>query len=258
MNPFDLSNKQIVLFGGAGYLGSATASALLALGAHVLLADTFPPHTKTNTAVLEQHPACRLLPCDLRDSSQIRAAYDACVAAFGGFNTLINMVATGPANNIEAMTDDEWAAGIDGSLNSTFRAIREAIPYLAKAANSSITNTGSMYGMVSPDYRIYGTSGQNNPANYGAAKAAVIMLTKYCAGHLAPKGIRVNCVTPGPFPDDRKLPPPEFLKCLSEKTMLGRVGTSKEIAGAYCYLASDAASFTTGTNLVVDGGWTAW
>ena len=85
---------------------------------------------------------------------------------------------------------------MEGSLGTTFRAIREAIPYLEKSRCSSIVNTASMYGMVSPDPRIYGDSGQNNPANYGAAKAGVLMPTKYCAAHLGDRGIRVNCVTP--------------------------------------------------------------
>lgn len=258
MNIFDLTGKRVVLFGGAGYLGSATACALLDLGASLVVADIFPEHTKKNTAELEANPRCKLIPCDLNDAAQIRAAYDACEKAFGGMDTLINMATYGSSNSIEKMTDEEWATGIEGTLNTTFRTIREAIPYLAKNEKSSIVNTASMYGIVSPDPRIYGDSGQNNPPNYGAAKAAVLQLTRYCAGHLAAKGIRVNSVTPGPFPDERKLPPEEFLKQLENKTMLGRVGRRNEIAGAYCYLVSDAASFTTGANITVDGGWTAW
>ena len=257
MGIFDLSNKRAVVFGGAGYLGAATVRALLELGAKVIVADMFPPYAKENAAGLEGEN-CRLVPCDLRDAAAIRGAFDACVAAFGGCNVMINLATFGAANALERMTDEEWAAGIEGTLNCSFRALRESIPYLEKSGNGCIVNTGSMYGVVSPDYRIYGESGQNNPPNYGAAKAGVIMLTKYAAAHLAPKHIRVNSVTPGPFPDDRKLPPEEFLNKLSEKTMLGRVGKASEIAGAFCYLVSDAASFTTGANLVVDGGWTAW
>lgn len=258
MSIFDLSGKSVVIFGGGGYLGSSTVKAMLELNAKVLIADFFPEHAKNNITQFEGNPDCVLFKCDMRDAAQIRGAYDKCIESFGSFNTLINMVAAGPANSIEKMTDEEWTAGLDGTLNSTFRSIREAVPYFEKNEQSCIVNTGSMYGIVSPDYRIYGNSGQNNPANYGTAKAAVIMLTKYCAAHLAPKRIRVNCVTPGPFPDHRKLPPEEFLRELSNKTMLGRVGKSNEIAGAYCYLASDSASFTTGANIVVDGGWTAW
>lgn len=258
MSVFDLSGKNIVLFGGAGYLGSATAAALLEQGASLVVADMFPAHSKENTAPFADHPRCLLFPCDMRDKAQVQAAYTACAQTFGPMGTLINMVAFGAAENLEDMTDEAWNLGIEGSLNTTFRAIREAVPHLADQPGSSIVNTSSMYGMVSPDPRIYGDSGQNNPANYGAAKAGVLMLTKYCAAHLAPKGIRANCVTPGPFPDDVKLPPADFLRQLEQKTMLGRVGRREEIAGAYCYLVSDAASFTTGANIVVDGGWTAW
>lgn len=259
MSIFDLSEKKIAFFGGAGYLGSATVSALLELGASVVVADLFPPHTKKNIAAFEEHPRCVFQSCDMRDVSQIRAVYEACVRSFGGMNVMVNTATFGgPPVSVEQMTDDEWALGIEGSLNTAFRAIREATPFLEKNKQSCIVNTASMYGMVSPDPRIYGDSGQNNPANYGAAKAGVLMLTKYCAAHLAPKGIRVNCVTPGPFPDERKLPPKAFLHQLEGKTMLGRVGKRQEIAGAYCYLASDASSFTTGANIVVDGGWTAW
>ncbi len=258
MNIFDLSGKYAVVFGGGGYLGSATVRAMLDLGAKVVVADSFPEFAKNNIVQFEGDPNCVLFKCDISDTSQVRGAYDKCVEAFGGFNSLINLATFGASNSIDKMTDEEWSTGIEGTLNTTFRAIREAIPYFEKNEQSCIVNTGSMYGMVSPDYRIYGNSGQNNPPNYGAAKAAVIQLTKYCAGHLAPKGIRVNSVTPGPFPDHRKLPPEEFLRELSNKTMLGRVGTNKEIAGAFCYLISDSATFTTGANIVVDGGWTSW
>ncbi len=258
MNIFDLSNKYIVLFGGSGYLGSATVKAMLDLGAKVLIADRFPEYAKKNVIQFEGNPNCVFYECDMSDTEQIRGAYKKCKDYFGNFNAMVNLVTFGASKSIEEMTDEEWAIGMEGTVNISFRAIRECIPYFENNESSCIVNTGSMYGIVSPDYRIYGKSGQNNPANYGAGKAAVIMLTKYCAAHLAPKNIRVNCVTPGPFPDDRKLPPEEFLNELSNKTMLGRVGKNHEIAGAYCYLVSDAASFTTGANLVVDGGWTAW
>jgi gluconate 5-dehydrogenase len=115
-----------------------------------------------------------------------------------------------------------------------------------------------MYGIVSPDYRIYGKSGQNNPAVYGMGKAAVMSLTRYAAAHLAPMNIRVNCVSPGPVPEPSKNPPEEFMEQLAGKTMLGRVGKSEDIAGAFVYLLSDAASFVAGECICVDGGWTKW
>ena len=178
---------------------------------------------------------------------------------FGGINAMVNFVAYGSPAPIDKMTDEQFRIGFNGSLATQFRAIREVIPFFEKNEDGgAIVTTSSMYGVVSPDPRIYGTSGQNNPCNYGPMKAGVLQLTRYAAGHLADKKIRVNCVIPGPFPDSRKLPPQEFLNEMSNKTMMGRVGVNTEIAGAFCYLVSDAASFVDGTSITVDGGWTAW
>src|SRR5699024_8936918 len=121
-----------------------------------------------------------------------------------------------------------------------------------------IVDIGSMYGMVSPDPAIYGESGANNPANYGAGKSGVLQFTRYCAGHLAEKGIRVNSISPGPFPNPSTQTDEDFLRKLANKTMLKRVGKQHEIVGPIILLSSDAGSFITGENIVVDGGWTAW
>lgn len=255
---FSMEGKCAVIFGGAGYLGSATVKAMAELGAKVVIADTFPEYTKINTDQFIGNPNIVMFKSDISDPASIRAAYDKCLESFGAFNTMLNLSVYGKATSLENSSDEEWASSMDGVIGSSFRVIREVIPYFKKNEKSVIVNTASMYGLVSPDYRIYGTSGQNSPPAYGAGKAAVAQLTRYAAAHLAKYNIRVNCVTPGPFPDDRKLPPADFLQELSNKTMLGRVGTNKEIAGAFCYLASEASSFTTGSNVIVDGGWTAW
>jgi NAD(P)-dependent dehydrogenase (short-subunit alcohol dehydrogenase family) len=116
-----------------------------------------------------------------------------------------------------------------------------------------------MYGMVSPDPRIYGNSGQNNPPFYGAAKGALLQLTRYAACHLASHKIRVNAISPGPFPaGNLQESNPAFYKELCNKNPMNRIGHPDELAGAILFLASDAASFVTGINLPVDGGWTAW
>jgi NAD(P)-dependent dehydrogenase (short-subunit alcohol dehydrogenase family) len=112
---------------------------------------------------------------------------------------------------------------------------------------------------VSPDPAIYGDSGKNNPPFYGAAKAGLIQLTRYLAVHLAKRGVRVNSVSPGPFP-----PPsiatvsPEFHAELCRKTPMGRIGAAEELAGPVLFLLSDASTYVTGIDLPVDGGWTAW
>jgi gluconate 5-dehydrogenase len=147
---------------------------------------------------------------------------------------------------------------MDGTAGVTFRCTREVLPYFFENRKGNIVNIASMYGMVSPDPGMYGDSGQNSPPTYGAGKAAVLQLTRYCAANLAEKNIRVNSITPGPFPDLNRSVEEGFLSRLKGKTMLKRTGSPEELTGALLLLASDASSYMTGSNIVVDGGWTAW
>ena len=115
-----------------------------------------------------------------------------------------------------------------------------------------------MYGTVSPDPSIYGDSGYDNPPNYGAGKAAIIQFTRYMACHLAKDGIRVNSVSPGPFPSPEVQENKQFITNLEKKTPLGRIGQPYEIKGIVVFLASAASSYVTGQDIHVDGGWTSW
>ncbi len=116
-----------------------------------------------------------------------------------------------------------------------------------------------MYGSVSPDPSIYGTSGANSPPYYGPAKAALIQLTRYAACHLANQRIRVNCISPGPFPSEKYLEhDAQFRARLQAKNPMHRTGKPAELQGPLLFLASDASSYVTGIDLAVDGGWTAW
>jgi gluconate 5-dehydrogenase len=129
---------------------------------------------------------------------------------------------------------------------------------MLKKTKGVIINTTSMYGHVAPDHRIYDGIEFANPPSYGAAKAGVLQLTKYLASFLSPHGIRVNAVSPGPFPFLETLKNKEFKESLESKNMLGRVGEPDDLKGAFALLASDASKYMTGQNICVDGGWTAW
>ena len=257
-NLFSLSEKQIVIFGGAGYIGRAVVQAVLSSGGKVLVADL-------NGSVFDEpawkdvraNPDFRFIYCDIAKAEDIRKSYDTCIETFGSFNAMVNLAVYGKFDDISRQSDEDMSYSFDGVAGQVLRTVREAIPYFKKGGGVIVT-TASMYGIVSPDYRIYGNSGQNNPALYGMGKAAVISLTRYAAAHLAHMNIRVNCVSPGPVPDLAKNPPPEFIEQLAGKTMLGRVGKPEDLAGAYVYLLSDAASFVAGECISVDGGWTKW
>lgn len=251
---FSLEGKTAVVTGGNGYLGSAVVRALAEYGARVVAADLAERETGDERIAS--------IACDVSDTASIRRMLQEAEARFGGVHVLVNAATYGagygPDGTVERMSDDDWFKGLDGAAGTVFRCTREVVPYMEKSGGGAIVNFASMYGMVSPDPAIYGDSGANNPANYGAGKAAVLQFTRYCAAHLAAKGIRVNSVTPGPFPNPQLQTNEPFLAQLRRKTMLGRTGQADEIVGAVLLLASDASRYMTGSNIVVDGGWTAW
>lgn len=239
-------------------MGSAMARCLVKYGAQLFIADM------ADAPIDGLGGNVSYIACDLSDTQSVRALFEQVKIKSAGLDVLINNAAYGGgtggrsamSNELEDIDDERWALGIDGTAGVTFRCIREAVPYFD--GKGAIINIASMYGVVSPDHSIYGDTGQNSPIAYGAGKAGVIQLTKYCAAYLAKDGIRVNCITPGPFPKINPQIDMDFIKKLQNKTMLGRTGEPDELAGPLLLLASDASSFMTGSNIVVDGGWTAW
>ena len=259
---FSLKGKVVVITGGAGYLGSAMTEGLLEFEASVVVADVVDKKPGEIVKNGKTYSNLYSIVCDVSSTDSIKEMFKKTKELCGKIDVLINCATYGAgggvAGSIEKMSDEDWQKGIDGTAGVTLRCTREVVPYLNEAGGGSIVNIASMYGMVSPDPRVYGNEGQNNPPNYGAGKAAVIQLTRYCAAHLAYKNIRVNSVTPGPFPNPNTQKNEEFIKNLNGKTMMGRIGKPREIVGAVILLASDASAYMTGSNIVVDGGWTAW
>ena len=257
-NIFSLENKNVILTGGCGNLGRVMAKHLLDFGAKLFIADV------VDTPIEGLDGSITYIKCDLQKTESIKALFETAEKK-GGIDVLINNAAYGGGAGGKKMTktrmedfdDETWAYGLDGTVGVTFRCIREVIPYMKKAGGGSIVNIASMYGVVAPDHSIYGDTGSNSPVTYGAGKAGVVQLTRYAASYLAKDNIRVNSITPGPFPKIEKTDP-EFLKKLQKKTMLGRTGDPDDLAGALILLCSDASRFMTGSNVVVDGGWTAW
>lgn len=260
VHTFDLSGKVILITGGYGYLGSAVVKSLQHHGAslYVLGRDKAKFDQSFSGLSAEGMQNVHFETCDISRTESIATAYRRINKQEGHIDVLINNAFYSKGQDPERMTDEEWAYGIDGSLNSVFRGIREIIPYLKKTGKGKVINVSSMYGMVAPQFEVYDDFPQFlNPPHYGAAKAGIVQLTKYYASYLGALNINVNTVTPGPFPSDTIKQNEKFVKALEAKTCLGRVGLPEDLAGAFVFLASNASDFITGQNIIVDGGWTA-
>ena len=253
---FSLKDKVVLITGGYGYLGRAVAVGLADHGARVFVlgrdrekfGQAFP-----NTSSVEFES------CDVSQGSSVDAALASVAGRAGRIDVLINNAFYCRGSNPEAMSDEDWAYSLDGTLGSVHRGIRAVVPYLKKQGGGKIINVSSMYGMVSPSFAIYDDfPKQLNPPHYGAAKAAVIQLTRYYAALLGPEKINVNCVTPGAFPNDKTQENQAFVDQLKAKSPLRRIGQPDDLKGAFVFLSAAASDYITGHNLVVDGGWTAW
>ncbi|SEQ45914.1 gluconate 5-dehydrogenase [Virgibacillus subterraneus] len=256
---FSLRGKTAVVTGGSGYLGSCMVEAMLAHGANVTVAD--PAEIPERLFPYKEKGKLYHVRCDVSDTESICNMFERSADNFGQLDILVNNANYGAGygdTGIDKMSDKVWDIGIDGSVGTAFRCTRESISYLRQNGGGSIVNIASMYGMVSPNPGIYGSSEANNPPNYGAGKSGVIQLTRYCAGHLAKDNIRANSVSPGPFPKPSQEYDQDFQNNLADKTMLKRVGEQHEVAGTIVFLASSASGYVTGVNIAVDGGWTAW
>jgi len=255
---FDLSGKTILITGGYGYLGKAITESLVYHGGTVfVLARSKEKYSAAFQSHDQNGESLFFADCDISSTESIKKAFKDVNKQAGGIDVLINNAVYLSGQDPLSMSDEEWYSGIDGTLSSVFRCMREAIPYLKESSTPRIINVSSMYGMVTPDFDVYEDHPEfMNPPHYGAAKAGVLQLSKYYAGYLGNDGITVNAVTPGPFPPDSIQEKKMFIKKLADNTLLKRIGTPEELAGAFVFLASDASTYITGQNIVVDGGWT--
>lgn len=257
---FNLENKIILITGGYGYLGKAITESLLFHGARVyVLAREKSKFDKAfvNSDIISPDNL-NFEKCDISDVNQIIKSFKNVRDKEGKIDVLINNAFYSKGQSPEKMTDEEWAYGIEGTLNITFSCIREIIPYFKAQGAGKIINVSSMYGVVAPQFEVYDDfPAFLNPPHYGAAKAGIIQLSKYYASYLGNLNINVNTVTPGPFPSDEVQKHSGFIQKLEEKTCLGRIGTPEDLAGAFVFLASEASNYITGQNIIIDGGWTS-
>lgn len=270
---FDLTGRVAIVTGGAGLLGRQHSEALAEAGAHVVVADLADAETVAEAVGKASGRCCLGIRTDVADLASVSALVERTAEAFGRLDILVNNAAltvrggTGRTtqyfSRFEEYPRDLWDLALSINLTGAFLCSQAAGRQMLRQGKGVIINIASTYGMVGPDQRIYaGTrnpydpAGElNTPVSYAVTKSALLGLTRYLATHWAEKNIRVNALTPGGVFDGHD---DAFVRSYSARTVLGRMAHRDEYKGAIVFLASDASSYMTGANLIVDGGWTAW
>lgn len=268
---FDLTGRVALITGGAGLLGTEFCRALAEAGAHVVVADLNHQAAEQTAQDLQRsgHTAMAAI-VDVTDPEATRHMVQQALQAFGRLDILVNSAALDPkfdpqhaeasssSGAFEDFSLQAWNQALAVNLTGAFLCCQAAAEPMLQQGSGVMINISSMYGLVGPDQRLYQQPGQPpkfKPVYYSVTKAGILGLTRYLAAYYAGKNIRVNALTPGGVYNGHD---ENFVRSYSARAVLGRMAEKNEMNGALLFLASDASSYMTGANLVVDGGWTAW
>jgi 2-deoxy-D-gluconate 3-dehydrogenase len=269
--PFDLTDRVVLISGATGLLGKEFALAAASAGAHLVLGDLKRDNLeslKSEIASVYPNTKTWIQVLDVTDTNSCRSIVQLCEIQFNRLDAVIHSAAIDPKFERDSDTTsfskftkfpkELWQSSLDVNLTGAFLFSQAACEVMEKSGKGSIIFLGSNYGLVGPDQRIYKKAGQENqtykPAVYSVCKAGLLGLTKFLAAYYMDTAIRVNLLTPSGVWNQHD---DEFIKNYSSRTILGRMSEKNEYRGAAIFLASDASSYMTGANLVMDGGWTA-
>jgi NAD(P)-dependent dehydrogenase (short-subunit alcohol dehydrogenase family) len=272
LDKFDLKGRVAVVTGGAGLLGAEFSRTLAEAGAAVAVVDLNAAAAgKVADGLAAAGYRALAVPTDITDPVAVKALAASVVSAFGRLDVLVNSAGMDPKFDAAALAKgltpgkfedyplEQWNAALNANLTGTFLVTQACVaPMLAQGKKGSIINICSTYGLNGPDQRIYIKNGKRlafKPVYYTVTKAGMLGFTKYLAAYYMGTEIRVNCLTPGGVFNNHD---ETFVENYSAKAILGRMARKDEMNGALLFLASEASSYMTGGNVVVDGGWTAW
>jgi NAD(P)-dependent dehydrogenase (short-subunit alcohol dehydrogenase family) len=254
---FAVDGKVVAITGACGLIGRAMVAAFAQRGAKLILVDV--PSADPQTAAAACGAEALGIAGDVSKAEEVATILDTAVKRFGGVDVLINNHQYKPQGFLEARAEtfpeELWDAIIDVNLKGTFLTCRDFGRHMLERGKGSIVNLASTYGVVSSNPILYADNAMGNPLAYTASKGGVVMLSKYLAVYWAKRGVRVNCLTPHGVSNNHEQ---AFIDRFSSISPMGRLMRAEEIVGATLFLASDASSYVTGSNVLVEGGWTSW
>ena len=267
---FSLENKFAIVIGGLGQIGINSVKILLDAGAKVEIIDFVENSDSKRAKDLKKEykeNSIFFSQLDITDEPAVKKKIKDSHMKFGKIDILINHAHfKGDPKKLKPHSEffssfenypfEIWKQTIDVNLNGLFLVTRSVCSFMKKQKSGVIINTASTYGMVSPNKSIYGDSGINSPISYAVTKASILNFSRYLSTHLADYNIRVNTLTPGGVENSKQTQ--DFKKNYSKLTPIKRLSKDNEYQGAILFLASDASSYMTGSNLIIDGGWTSW
>ena len=268
---FRMTGQTAVVTGGVGLLGKEFSKTLAQAGADVIVAD-LNAEAAANVAaeIRAEGGKAQGVGVNVTDKASVDRMIDFALEKTGRLDVLVCSAALDPKfdntqgkhlNDFESYPLQMWRDALDVNLTGLFLCAQSAARPMKAQDHGVIINICSTYGLVGPDQRLYERPGQDptqrqfKPVFYSVTKAGVVGLTKYLATYYAGTGIRANCLTPGGVYNDHD---EIFNSQYSARAVLGRMARKDEMSGALLFLASDASTYMTGANLIVDGGWTAW
>jgi len=272
LDKFNLKDQVAVVTGGVGLLGAEFCKTLAEAGAAVAVVDlNGDAANKVADGLIKDGYKAMGIATDITKPDSVNAMVAAVLSTFGRLSVLVNSAALDPKFDPDAASKgiapgafedyplEQWNAALNVNLTGMFLVTQACVkPMIAQGKKGSIINICSTYGLNGPDQRIYIKDGKRvafKPVYYTTTKAGVMGFTKYLSAYYAGTEIRVNALTPGGVFNNHE---EYFVKNYSAKTILGRMAKKDEMNGALLFLASDASSYMTGNNVIVDGGWTAW
>jgi len=257
---FSLDGRVVIVTGGAGHLGREMAKGLAAFGAHVVVvgrnAERFAELAPEKVGPVKGSIEC--FTCDVREPEAFTEVVDRAWAKHGRLDVLVNNAASAPRAKWDELDKAAWTAGLDGLLNHYFTCTRAVSGYMLKQGRGSIVNNASLWSVVAPIRKMYLDLGNEPPAFVATAKGAIIQMTRHFASEWAAQGVRVNAFSPGWFPQKRGPERPDYMHEITSRIPMGRIGTPPDVVGMVVFLASDASSYVTGQNFLVDGGYSIW